>query len=171
MAELSHHLTFNTLTELERYRKDWEARGTSVGLRVNPEYSPVATDLYNPANPHGRLGETLPTYRPSRRRDSKDCTSIPSAKAMLRRRPPSLSAPRPQFGHYLAQIEWLNLGGGHLMTREGYDIDGLIATLRTLKTRYPHLKITLEPAAPTSGRPAPCTARCSTWSITTARRR
>ena len=147
MAELADCLTFNTLTELERYRKQWESTELSVGVRVNPEYSPVETSLYNPANPHGRLGETLPNLPTKPPRGLKGlhihtlCESDAAATATL------IERTKAQFGHYLEQIEWLNLGGGHLMTREDYDIDGLIETLRSLKKRYPHLRVTLEPGS------------------------
>ncbi|MCP9236231.1 carboxynorspermidine decarboxylase [Lewinella sp. JB7] len=147
IAAMAHHLTFNTLTELERYRAEWEELGTSVGLRVNPEYSPVETDLYNPSNKHGRLGETLPNLptRPPRGLRGLHvhtlCESDAAATATL------IERTRAQFGHYLEQIEWLNLGGGHLMTREGYDTSRLIGVLTDLRKRYPHLKVTLEPGS------------------------
>jgi carboxynorspermidine decarboxylase len=147
VAELAGHLTFNSLTELERYRSIWEPAGVNVGLRVNPEYSPVETALYNPANPHGRLGETLPnlpTKPPTGLRGLHVhtlCESSAEATATL------IERTKAQFGHYLAKLEWLNLGGGHLMTKEGYDVDGLIATLRSLRERYPHLEIILEPGS------------------------
>ena len=144
---MAEHLTFNTLTELERYRPQWEKAGTSVGLRVNPQYSPVETDLYNPSNKFGRLGETLPNLPAKPPAGLKGlhvhtlCESDAAATATL------IERTRAQFGHYLEQIEWLNLGGGHLMTRAGYDVDGLIATLRQLRERYPHLRVTLEPGS------------------------
>ena len=147
MAKLAEYLTFNTLTELERYRPIWEKMGTNVGLRVNPEYSPVETELYNPSNPHGRLGETLPNLPTKPPKGLRGlhihtlCESDAAATATL------IERTRAQFGHYLEQIEWLNLGGGHLMTHEGYDVQGLIATLKALKKRYPHLHVTLEPGS------------------------
>ncbi|WP_116125914.1 carboxynorspermidine decarboxylase [Lewinella sp. IMCC34183] len=147
LADMAEHLTFNTLTELERYRKEWEALGTSVGLRVNPEYSPVETDLYNPSNPHGRLGETLPNLptRPPKGLAGLHvhtlCESDAAATSTL------IERTKVQFGHYLEQVKWLNLGGGHLMTREGYDTDLLIESLRKLRERYPHLEVILEPGS------------------------
>ncbi|THH39927.1 carboxynorspermidine decarboxylase [Neolewinella litorea] len=147
LAEMAEHLTFNTLTELERFRPRWEPLGTSVGLRVNPQYSPVETDLYNPSNKFGRLGETLPNL-PSKPPKGLQglhvhtlCESDAAATATL------IERTRAQFGHYLEQVKWLNLGGGHLMTRAGYDTDLLIRTLRQLGERYPHLEIILEPGS------------------------
>lgn len=147
VAEIAGHLTFNSLTELERYRTRWEAKGLSVGLRINPEYSPVETDLYNPAAKDGRLGETLPNLPAKPPAGLKGlhvhtlCESSAAATATL------IERVRAQFGHYLEQVEWLNLGGGHLMTKEDYDVDGLILALRDLRARYPHLEVILEPGS------------------------
>ncbi|WP_020569206.1 carboxynorspermidine decarboxylase [Neolewinella persica] len=147
IAEMSGHLTFNTLTELERHRETWERLGTNVGLRVNPEYSPVETDLYNPADPHGRLGETLPNLPAKPPKGLKGihvhtlCESTAENTATL------IERVKAQFGHYLEQVEWLNLGGGHLMTKDGYDTDLLIKSLQDFRQRYPHLEVILEPGS------------------------
>ncbi len=147
LAGLAGHLTFNTLTELERYRPIWERLDTKVGLRVNPQYSPVETDLYNPANKFGRLGETLPNLPSKPPRGLKGlhvhtlCESDAAATAEL------IERTKAQFGHYLEQVQWLNLGGGHLMTQEGYDLPGLLQSLQALRQRYPHLEVILEPGS------------------------
>lgn len=147
IASIAGQLTFNTLTELERYRATWEGLGTNVGLRVNPEYSPVKTELYNPADPHGRLGETLPNLPTKPPLGLKGihvhtlCESTAEHTATL------IERVRAQFGHYLEQVEWLNLGGGHLMTKPGYDTELLIKTLRAFRQRYPHLEVILEPGS------------------------
>ncbi|MEO0731309.1 MAG: carboxynorspermidine decarboxylase [Bacteroidota bacterium] len=147
IAVMAEHLTFNSLTELERYREQWETFGTSVGLRVNPEYSPVETALYNPAAKDGRLGETLPNLptKPPAGLEGLHvhtlCESTAAQTATL------IERVKAQFGHYLEQIKWLNLGGGHLMTKFGYDVDALVQALRALKKRYPHLEIILEPGS------------------------
>lgn len=147
VAAIAGHLTFNSLTELERHRISWEEIGTNVGLRVNPEYSPVETALYNPADPHGRLGETLPNLPTKPPKGLKGlhvhtlCESSAANTATL------IERVRAQFGHYLEQVEWLNLGGGHLMTKPGYDVAALISTLKSLRERYPHLEVILEPGS------------------------
>lgn len=147
LVGLASHLTFNSLGELERYRSIWEQQEVSVGLRVNPEYSPVATKLYNPADKHGRLGETLPNLPTKPPAGLKGlhvhtlCENDAAATARL------IERTRAQFGHYLEQIDWLNLGGGHLMTQEGYDIRLLIDSLIALRRRYPRLEVILEPGS------------------------
>ncbi|MEO0789690.1 MAG: carboxynorspermidine decarboxylase [Bacteroidota bacterium] len=147
LADMSAHLTFNSLTELERHRSVWQARGASVGLRVNPEYSPVETALYNPADRYGRLGETLPNL-PSRPPDGLKglhvhtlCESTAAQTATL------IERVEAQFGHYLNKLEWLNLGGGHLMTKPGYELEVLVEALNGLRSRRPHLRIVLEPGS------------------------
>ena len=147
LGEMAHHLTFNSLRQLARYRPKWEKMGLSVGLRVNPEYSPVETDLYNPASPYGRLGETLPNL-PSRTPEGLSglhvhtlCESSAEATATL------IERVRSQFGHYLPDLKWLNLGGGHLMTKRHYDYKLLVDALRKLRERYPHLEVILEPGS------------------------
>lgn len=147
VCAIADHLTFNSLAELERYRSVWGPKGKSIGLRVNPEYSPVTTALYNPAAKDGRLGETLPNLPTKPPQGLKGlhvhtlCESSAANTATLIERVKAL------FGHYLEQIEWLNLGGGHLMTKAGYDTDLLIKTLRDLRARYPHLEVILEPGS------------------------
>ena len=147
LAGMAAHLTFNSLRQLEQFRPRWEGLGSSVGLRVNPEYSPVETDLYNPASPYGRLGETLPNL-PARTPAGLAglhvhtlCESDAAATATL------IERVRSQFGHYLPDLRWLNLGGGHLMTKAGYDTEALIAALRALRARYPGLEVILEPGS------------------------
>lgn len=147
LAGMASLLTFNTLTELERYRDTWEQHGTNVGLRINPEYSPVKTKIYNPSDPHGRLGETLPnlpTKPPEGLRGVHVHTLCESSAANTTT---LIERTKVQFGHYLEQMEWFNLGGGHIMTRKGYDVELLVATLRSLRERYPHLEVVLEPGS------------------------
>lgn len=147
LADVAGPLTFNSLAELERYRPQWEARGLSVGLRINSRYSPIKIALYNPAAKDSRLGETLPNLPAKPPRGLKGlhvhalCESTAAQTATL------VERVRAQFGHYLDQLAWLNLGGGHLMTKAGYDTDELIATLAGLRTRYPHLEVILEPGS------------------------
>ncbi|MEM7574669.1 MAG: carboxynorspermidine decarboxylase [Bacteroidota bacterium] len=157
LAAISSHLTFNSLREMDRYAAIWDAEKidqapenrplASRGLRVNPEYSPVEIALYNPASPYSRLGETLPNL-PSRPPAGLEglhvhtlCESTAGQTAELIKRV------QAQFGHYLRKLRWLNLGGGHLMTKEDYQLEKLISALQGLRSSYPKLKIILEPGA------------------------
>ena len=147
VVELAHTITFNSLNELERHRAIWEPAGASVGLRFNPEYSPVTTDLYNPAAATGRLGETLPNLPDTPPAGLEGlhvhvlCESSADATETLIAQVESLA------GHWLPQLKWLNLGGGHLMTRKEYDLERLKAALHSLRKRHPHLTIYMEPGS------------------------
>ena len=147
LLELSHTLTFNSLSEFERYRSTWQRAKSSVGLRVNPLYSPVKTELYNPASPTGRLGvamDQLPDLPPEGLEGVHVHAlfeSDASSSAKL------LETVTEGLGHWLPRLKWLNLGGGHLMTREGYDLQKFVHALRDLRSAYPNLHVTLEPGS------------------------
>ena len=144
----SSHITFNSLSQYARFYPQTKVHGgISCGLRVNPGYSEIETLLYNPCAPGSRFGVT-----PDQLGDSlpegirgfhchNHCES--SAEALVR----SLEHLEAQFGRWFNQIEWLNLGGGHLVTRKDYNVSLLIDTLRGLHRRYPHLRILLEPGS------------------------
>ena len=144
---LSSHLTFNSLQEFYRFREKALGTDCSLGLRVNPEYSEVETDLYNPALPGSRLGmlaDQLPEQLPegiSGLHVHTLCESSAQATAQL------IGAVERRFGAWIDQLSWINLGGGHLMTRPGYDLAHLIQSLRAFRQKYPHLKVILEPGS------------------------
>lgn len=146
IVELSSHITFNSIGQFERFGPAALLRGVSCGLRINPEYSPVETDLYNPCCKGSRLGVR-----------AENLTSLPagieglhfhvlceSGAEHLER---ALQEVEKRFGHLLPEIKWLNCGGGHLMTREGYDCDRLIKVIRSFKQRHPNLRVILEPGS------------------------
>ncbi len=146
ILELSSHITFNSLNQYNRFKDRAHAKGVSCGLRVNPEYSPVETDLYNPCVAGSRLGVAKEALQ-----ELPDgieglhfhvlCESYPHHLRL------ALEAMERHYGHHLAKLKWLNMGGGHLMTREGYDCDELIDILKTFGARYPNLRLILEPGS------------------------
>lgn len=152
--ELSSHLTFNSLSQWERFRADVEAhnavcgaRHVSPGLRVNPQCSVIETDIYNPALPGSRFGVTadvMPDRLPEGIEGLHFHSLCESSSYDLEK---VLEAFESQFGRYLPQVRWVNMGGGHLMTREGYDVDHLIGLLRGFKERYPWLEVIMEPGS------------------------
>ncbi len=147
IAKLAHHLTFNSLSELERYRGKWQDANLSVGLRVNPMFSDVKTALYNPASPTGRLGvpmDELPKELPEGVQGlhvHSLCESPAKATATL------LAKVEKELRHWLPKLKWLNLGGGHLMTKEGYESDVLLSALKGFRQRYPNIEVILEPGS------------------------
>lgn len=149
ILKCSSHVTFNSLTQYARfYPMVLEAEEkVSCGLRINPEYSEIETDLYNPCAPGSRFGilaselsEELPAGIEGFHCHNH-CES--SSHALAR----SLEVVEAKFGKWLDKIQWLNLGGGHLVNRKDYDADFLVDTLRGFKQRHPNLKVILEPGS------------------------
>jgi len=146
IVKCSSHLTFNSLSQYERFH-DRVAGKASMGLRVNPEYSEVGTLLYNPCAPGTRFGVTadkLPATLPADIEGFHCHCHCESGADVLER---TLVHIEENFSKWFPQIKWLNLGGGHLMTRKDYDVPLLINILKGLHERYPWLKIILEPGS------------------------
>ena len=142
----SSHLTFNSLTQYERFHERVGGKA-SIGLRVNPEYSEVGTALYNPCAPGTRFGVTadkLPDKLPKDIEGFHCHCHCESGADVLER---TLVHIEEKFAKWFPQLKWLNLGGGHLMTRKDYDVPHLINILKGLHHRYPWLKIILEPGS------------------------
>ena len=149
LLKCSSHITFNSLSQFERFYPMVVADGRriSCGLRINPEYSDVATELYNPCAPGSRMGITsdkLPDQLPEGVEGLHFHTLCESSAQDMAN---TLQAVEQRFGRWLSQVRWLNMGGGHLMTRKGYDIDFLLRLLNEFKAKYPHLQIIMEPGS------------------------
>lgn len=150
LLECSGHMTFNSLDQFERFYPrvaGYTKHRISCGVRINPEYSEVETDLYNPASPTSRLGipvADLPERLPEGIEGLHFHTHCESDSYALER---TLEVVEKKFGRYLEQVRWLNMGGGHLMTRKDYDTDHLVQLLRSFGERHPHLRIILEPGS------------------------
>ena len=170
LLQCSSHITFNSLSQLRRfetsvaeYNAQHPEKPVSCGLRVNPEYSEIETELYNPCAPGSRFGvlaeelEANTEWLMTRDEDSpiasrplsliegfhchNHCES--SAEALQE----SLHHLEAKFGRWLPYLKWLNLGGGHLMTRKDYNVALLIRLIKELRARYPNLHIILEPGS------------------------
>ena len=149
IVRCSSHITFNSLTQFERFGQRALINGLSCGLRINPEYSPVETDLYNPCVAGSRLGVTAGQL--------VACGGLPEGieglhfHVLCESRPEhlrlALEAVERRFGDCLDRVKWLNMGGGHLMTHAEYDCDALIALLKEFRARHPHLRLILEPGS------------------------
>ncbi|TDB64598.1 carboxynorspermidine decarboxylase [Arundinibacter roseus] len=153
VLERSSHLTFNTLSQLNRFRsrvQQFNERNpqapVSVGVRVNPQYSEVETDMYNPCVPGSRLGETRDKFTdtlPDGVEGLHFHTLCENGSETLER---TLAVLEERFGDLLHQAKWLNMGGGHLMTREGYDLPRLIRVVKAIQEKY-NLEVILEPGS------------------------
>ncbi len=145
----STHITFNSLGQWERFRSEVAARNGKVspGLRVNPQCSVIGTDIYNPALPGSRFGVTsdmMPEELPQGLEGFHFHALCESDSHDLER---VFAAFEEQFGRYLPSLKWVNMGGGHLMTRAGYDTAHLVSVLRGFKARHPNLEVILEPGS------------------------
>ena len=142
----SNHITFNSLSQYERFAKQVQGRA-SVGLRVNPEYSEIETELYNPCAPGSRFGilaQDLPAQLPADVEGFHIHCHCESGSDVFAR---TLTHIEEKFSKWFPQLQWINFGGGHLMTRKDYDVELLIKTLQDFHARYPHLKVILEPGS------------------------
>ncbi|MDD5862534.1 MAG: carboxynorspermidine decarboxylase [Prevotella sp.] len=149
IARCSSHLTFNSLSQYERYhtRVREVHSSISLGLRVNPEYSEVETLLYNPCAPGTRFGvisDKIPLRLPADIEGFHCHTLCESGADVFER---TLQHIEEKFSRWFPQLKWINFGGGHLMTRKDYDVDRLIRILRDFHRRYPHLHVILEPGS------------------------
>lgn len=152
--EGSSHITFNSVSQYQRfaahlshYNSTHPDAQVSPGLRVNPHCSVIETDMYNPALPGSRFGvsaQALADGLPDGIEGLHfhalcESTSYDLAKV--------LNAFEDQFGHYIDSLKWINMGGGHLMTRQGYDTEHLIKLLNDFHRRHPGIRVILEPGS------------------------
>lgn len=148
------HITFNTLAQFDRYSEAIAAHNAgnpdarvSAGLRVNPQCSVIETDIYNPCIPGSRFGmtaEMIGDELPAGIEGFHFHALCESSSYDLEK---VLAAFEEQFGRWLPCLKWVNMGGGHLMTREGYDREHLISVLRAFKERHPNLHVIMEPGS------------------------
>ena len=144
--QYASHITFNSLSQYERYKGSLSPK-VSYGIRINPEYSPVETDLYNPALPGSRFGvtaEALDKRLPKGIEGLHFHVLCEGNSFQLER---TLGIISKKFDTALRQAQWLNMGGGHLMTHKEYNIEHLVEVVKGFKQHYPHLKLILEPGS------------------------
>ena len=147
IAQCSSHITFNSLAQYHRHKAVAEKYGISCGVRINPEYSDVETDLYNPCAPGSRFGiirDQLPEQLPEGIEGLHFHTLCESTSYDLEN---TLKVVEERFAPWLNQVKWINMGGGHLMTRKDYDTEHLIELIKGFKARHPHLHVILEPGS------------------------
>lgn len=151
----SSHITFNSIPQAHRFlprltehHASIAGKHVSPGLRVNPAYSVIETDIYNPCLPGSRFGVDAETLRreglPEGIEGFHFHALCESSSYDLEK---VLQAFEDQFGEYLPELKWVNMGGGHLMTREDYDTDHLVRILLDFRKRHPNLEVILEPGS------------------------
>lgn len=145
LLQYADHMVFNSPKQVRRFAKRAKAAGKEVGLRINPECSTQEGHaIYDPCSPGSRLGTTLGNFEEelvpmldglhfhTLCEQGADALEI------------TLQAVEEKFGRYLYGMKWLNLGGGHHITREDYDVSGLIAMIQRLRRKY-EIEVYLEP--------------------------
>lgn len=146
ILKYSDHIVFNSFNQWNKYKEKVKGCGKKIecGLRINPEYSEIETDIYNPCFKHSRMGITLSNFKEDEL-DGIDGlhfhTMCEQGSDTLWR---TLEVVEEKFGKYLKNMKWLNFGGGHHITREDYDIETLVKSILYMKEKY-ELEIYLEP--------------------------
>ena len=152
VAKWCDHVVLNSVEQVRRFgvreagREARPKRKTpSIGLRVNPGYSEVETEIYNPCAKGSRLGVPREFLR------TEDLEGVEGlhfhtmceqgADVLVR----TLKVFEAKFGEFLPQMKWVNFGGGHHITKKGYDVDLLVKTLKDFRRRHPNLEVYLEP--------------------------
>jgi len=151
IAKISNHLVFNSSSQLKEFgalAKRYNPN-LSIGIRVNPEYSEAPVELYNPCGLYSRLGVTLSNFgrllisEIGKKVEGFHFHALCEEDADALEK--VLEAFEEKFSSYLWQLKWVNFGGGHHITRKGYDVEKLISILNTFQEKYPHLQLYLEP--------------------------
>ncbi|GIV43184.1 MAG: carboxynorspermidine decarboxylase [Bacteroidia bacterium] len=146
MLEISSHITFNSLTQYERYHAKALEKGLKLAIRINPEYSDAPAALYNPCIPGSRLGVTRDKFGNQLPKEVTGLHFHSLCESDSYALENTLKAIITKFDDLLKQVQWFNMGGGHHITRKDYDIQHLIKVLKEFKARYPNIKeIFLEP--------------------------
>ena len=139
------HIVFNSFEQLERFGKRAAEAGKSVGLRINPQYSTQeGHEIYDPCATGSRLGVTIEKFRPELLEYVDGLHFHTLCEQDAQPLHDTLKEVERQFGEWLPKMKWLNFGGGHHITREGYDIALLERCICDMKEKY-DLEIFLEP--------------------------
>lgn len=154
LCDIADHVIFNSFSQWQRYRSrlqqaQLERPELQCGLRINPLLSTTETEMYDPCALGSRLGITLEVFR-QHMPTAEDLQGISGlhfhtlCEQGFEPLAATLDVIEQQFGDYLPHLQWLNLGGGHHITKLGYDVEGLIARIKQLQEKY-QLQVYLEP--------------------------
>ena len=141
------HITFNSISQFERFAPQMKGKGVSAGLRVNPHCSVIETDIYNPCVPGSRFGVSAPQIGNKLPEGIEGLHFHALCESSSYDLEKVLTAFEKEYVRYLPQIKWLNMGGGHLMTRKDYDTGHLISLLNGFHKRWPHIRLIMEPGS------------------------
>jgi carboxynorspermidine decarboxylase len=143
VADISDHIIFNSFNQLIAFKERVKTE-CSIGLRINPEYSSAPTQIYNPCAPFSRLGIVKSAFREDLLEDVEGLHFHALCEESAQALDEVLDAFEKNFAQYIGQMRWINFGGGHHITKEGYDVDHLIRIIRAFKAKY-DVEVYLEP--------------------------
>ena len=146
LVKIADHIVFNSFSQWKKFRNSIKncGRKISCGIRCNPEYSEIETDIYNPCFRNSRLGVTLENFEENELEGIDGLhfhTMCEQGADVLKRTIPHIEE---KFGKYLSKMKWINLGGGHHITKDGYDLDTLCQCINHFRDKY-GLEVYLEP--------------------------
>jgi carboxynorspermidine decarboxylase len=147
LLKYSDHIVFNSFAQWNKFKarvKAYKAKKIECGIRVNPEYSEIETPIYNPCYANSRLGVTLANFRPEELEgiDGLHFHTLCEQNSDTLER--TVRVVDEKFGPYLRGMKWLNMGGGHHITRPDYDLEALIRSILYFKEKY-GIQVYLEP--------------------------
>lgn len=148
ILEICDHVVFNSFSQLNKYREKISSldKKIEIGIRINPEYSEIETDIYNPCAPFSRLGATLSQFE--KYADSIEGLDGIHFHTMCEQNSDTLERTiqiiDDEFGKYISKMKWINFGGGHHITKPGYDIEKLIKCIMFFKNKY-GVEVYIEP--------------------------
>ncbi len=144
LLSVADHIVFNSFSQWQHFKNRAIAAGKICGIRVNPECSTQDHAIYDPCAPFSRLGVTRENFRPELLEGitglhfhslcEQDSDALETTLAVF----------EEKFGTFLPRMKWVNFGGGHHITRPGYDVDRLIALIRRFRAKY-DVEVYLEP--------------------------
>ena len=146
ILKYSSHLSFNSMNQLRAYFGLAKQKGVSIGLRVNPEFSDSPHDIYNPCKPGSRFGVTAEQLGDALPEGVEGLHFHALFEANSFALEKVLGAFLAKFGRFLPKLKWVNMGGGHLVTKTGYDIKHLIEILTGFKDKN-DVEVILEPGS------------------------
>ena len=146
LVQICDHIVFNSIAQLEKYRELWQNANTSVGIRINPECSTQEAEhaIYDPCAVGSRLGVTLANFPEELPEGVEGLHFHTLCEQNSDDLVTTFKAFEAKFGKFFSQLKWLNLGGGHHITRADYDVEALIDLVKYIRSTY-GVEVYLEP--------------------------
>ena len=146
IMKYANHIVFNSFKQWEKFKGCIQdhSKHISCGMRINPEYAEVEVELYNPCAPKSRMGTTLANFKPEELGGIEGLHFHAMCEQDAETLERILKVVEEKFGSYLKQMKWINFGGGHLITKQGYDVEKLIACIKHIQKTY-DVEVYIEP--------------------------